>query len=265
MKNTLIFLGGAAVGGLAATLYFKKKMIILEEDYQRIANDEINKFLNGEYDDEIRETIETKLDEIHYNKINDKIKDSLTTIADIKNNTDIKKCQVISEENGYIEAEEENTSDEEKQNTVESCIDGNMVLSDGRNIVLSGEGKNLIDIKKCQVISEENGYIEAEEENADDKEDTQVAPYIITPDEYGDDEHTTRTLTAFTDKVVLDEDNCLFDINYFGKDIMKTLYSKKNVDSSIFVRDDNEKVDYEIIKEKISFEDFNKLTDSEDK
>ena len=144
MKNTLIFLGGAAVGGLAATLYFKKKMIILEEDYQRIANDEINKY--------------------------------------------------IGESNSSVKNIDE------------------------------------IEVKRSH-----------------------------------DDEHTTRTLTAFTDKVVLDEDNCLFDINYFGKDIMKTLYSKKNLDSSIFVRDDNEKVDYEIIKEKISFENFNKLTDSEDK
>ena len=192
MKNALIFLGGAAVGGLAATLYFKRKMVILEEDYQRITNDEINKYIN------------------------------------------------------------QSTRDEEKQNTIED----------------TDECENLIDIEKCQVISKGNGYIEAEEENIyeeEDEEDEQIAPYIITPDEYGDDEYTTRTLTAFTDKAILDEDNCLFDTNYFGKDIMKTLYSKKNTDSSIFVRDDNEKVDYEIIKEKISFEDFTKLTDSEDK
>lgn len=192
MKNTLIFLGGAAVGGLAATIYFKRKMAILEEDYQRIANDEINKYIN------------------------------------------------------------ESLCDEEKQNTIKD----------------TDECENLIDIEKCQVISEGNGYIEAEEENIsdEDEEDEQIAPYIITPDEYGDDdEYTTRMLTAFTDKVILDEDNCLFNTNYFGKDIMKTIYSKKNADSSIFVRDDNEKVDYEIIKEKISFEDFTKLTDSEDK
>lgn len=199
MKNALIFLGGAAVGGLAATLYYKRIMTILEEDYQRITNDEINKYIN------------------------------------------------------------ESLCDEEKRNTVESCFDGDMILYD--------EDKNLMDIEKCQVISEENGYVETEEEidYEEDEEDEQVAPYIITPDEYGDNEHTTRTLTAFTDKVILDEDNCLFETNYFGKDIMKTLYSKENTDPSIFVRDDNEKVDYEIIKEKISFEDFTKLTDSEDK
>lgn len=212
MKNALIFLGGAAVGGLAATLYFKRKMVILEEDYQRITNDEINKYINQPI----------------------WVKDVVVETTDCLG---------------------------EKQNIVD-YVDylGNDVVP------LSIGGKNLIDIEKCKVISEENGYVEAEEENTYEEDDeVQVAPYIITPDEYGDDEYTTRTLTAFTDKVVLDENNCLFDTNYFGKDIMKTLYSKKNIDASIFVRDDNEKVDYEIIKEKISFEDFTKLTDSEDK
>lgn len=200
MKNVLIFLGGAAVGGLAATLYFKRKMVILEEDYQRIANDEINKYINKPI-----------------------------WVKDV----------VVETTN---------------------CIGGNQELSN--------ESKNNTDIKKCQTISEENGYIESEDEITYEEkdEDEQVAPYIITPDEYGDDdEYTTRTLTAFTDKVILDEDNCLFNTNYFGKDITKTLYSKENVDTSIFVRDDNDKVDYEIVKEKISFEDFTKLTDSEDK
>ena len=201
MKNALIFLGGAAVGGLAATLYFKRKMVILEEDYQRITNDEINNYIK----------------EFH------------------------------------------SSCDEEKQNTVESCFDGNMVLSDdipSRGYVTGIDIGNDED-EYAEIVKEYNGQ--------EEDEDEQIAPYIITPEEYGDDEYTTRTLTAFTDKVILDEDNCLFDTSYFGKDIMKKLYAKKNVDSSIFVRDDNEKVDYEIIKEKISFEDFTKLTDSEDK
>lgn len=197
MKNALIFLGGAAVGGLAATLYFKRKMIILEEDYQRIANDEINKYI----------------------------------------------CN------------------KEKQDVVEyEKYSGSLELFD--------DGKNIIDINNCQKISEENGYIESEEgiDDFEDDNDDQVAPYIITPDEYGnDDDYTTKTLTAFTDKIVLDEDNCLFDAKYFGKDIMKALYSKKNIDSSIFVRDDNENIDYEIIKESISFDDYNKLVGPEDK
>lgn len=194
MKNALIFLGGAAVGGLAATLYFKRKMVILEEDYQRIANDEINKYINQPT----------------------WVKDVVVETADIPNIGYVSDIDMGNDEDEYAEivkkykGQEGNTSDE-------------------------------------------------------DEEDEQVAPYIITPDEYGDDEYTTRTLTAFTDKVILDEDNCLFETNYFGKDIMKTIYSKKNAESSIFVRDDNEKVDYEIIKEKISFEDFTKLTDSEDK
>lgn len=200
MKNALIFLGGAAVGGLAATLYFKRKMVILEEDYQRIANDEINKYIE-DFDLSVKKADKIEIGYPHGDK-------DIQIISDIDiDNDEEEYVEIVKKYN----SQEENTSDE-------------------------------------------------------DEEDEQIAPYIITPDEYGDDdEYTTRTLTAFTDKAILDEDNCLFDTNYFGKDIMKTLYSKENADSSIFVRDDNEKVDYEIIKEKISFEDFTKLTDSEDK
>lgn len=208
MKNALIFLGGAAVGSLAATLYFKRKMVILEEDYQRIANDEINKYVE-DFDLSVKNADKIEMGYPYGDKDIQIISDvpivEYSSGIDMGNDED-KYAEIVKKYNG----QEENTSDE-------------------------------------------------------DGEDEQVAPYIITPDEYGDNEYTTRTLTAFTDKVILDEDNCLFDTNYFEKDIMKTLYSKKNIDSSIFVRDDNEKVDYEIIKEKISFEDFTKLTDSEDK
>lgn len=208
MKNALIFLGGAAVGGLAATLYFKRKMVILEEDYQRIANDEINKYI----EDFVLSANKADKIEIGYSHGD-------------------KDIQIISDV-PIVE------------------------YSSGIDI---GNDKD----QYTEIVKE---YSNQEEDASDEDEDNeQVAPYIITPDEYGDDEHTTRTLTAFTDKVILDEDNCLFDTNYFGKDIMKTLYSKKNADSSIFVRDDNDKIDYEIIKEKISFEEFTKLTESEDK
>lgn len=209
MKNALIFLGGAAVGGLAATLYFKRKMVILEEDYQRIANDEINKYIE-DFDLSVKKADKIEIGHSHGDK-------------DIKIISDV---PIVKYSSGI-----DMGNDEEEY---------------------------------VEIVKKYNG----QEENAsdEDEEDEQIAPYIITPDEYGDDdEYATRTLTAFTDKAILDEDNCLFDTNYFGKDIMKTIYSKKNADSSIFVRDDNEKVDYEIIKEKISFEDFTKLTDSEDK
>lgn len=213
MKNALIFLGGAAVGGLAATLYFKRKMVILEEDYQRITNDEINKYISQPI------------------WVKDVVVETANAIGVGYSHGD-KDIQIISDK-GYV-----------------SDID------------MSNDKDEYLEIVKKYNGQEENTY---DEDNYEEDEDEQIAPYIITPDEYGEDEHTTRTLTVFTDKVILDEDNCIFDANYFGKDIIKTLYATKNIDTSLFVRDDNEKVDYEIIKEKISFEDFTKLTDSEDK
>jgi len=205
MKNVLIFLGGAAVGGLAATLYFKRKMVILEEDYQRITNDEINKYIE-DFDLSVKNADKIDVGYSHGDK-------DIQIISDIPSRGYVSGIDIGNDEDKYVE-----------------------------------------------IVKEYKGQEEEEDE------DEQIAPYIITPDEYGDDdEYTTKMLTAFTDKVILDEDNCLFDINYFEKDIIKELYAKKNIDTSIFVRDDNEKVDYEIIKETISFEDFTKLTDSEDK
>ena len=189
MNKLLIFLGGAAVGGLTATIYFKRKIDSLEEEYQKIATDAYNKYVS---DFNI---------EVSYPHDDNQI------ISDIPNK-------------GYA---------------------------------LGIDTANDYD-KYTEIVKEYNNQEENETED-------NIMPYIITPEEYGDDDnYDTKVLTAFTDKVVLDEDNCMVDIGYFGDAINKKIYSKKNKDTSIFVRDENEKVDYEIIKESISFEEYSKLT-----
>lgn len=199
MKNILIFLGGAAVGGLTATIYFKRKMDSLEEEYQKIATDAYNKYVR-EFNSSIK-----NVDEIEVNySYGDK---DIQIISDVSNNGNISNIDIGNDEDKYTE-----------------------------------------------IVKEYNNQ---EENETEDK----IMPYIITPEEYGDDDdYDTKVLTAFTDKVVLDEDNCMVDIGYFGDAINKKIYSKKNKDTSIFVRDENEKVDYEIIKENISFENYSKLT-----
>lgn len=181
MKNTLIFLGGVAVGGVAATLYFKKQMAILEEDYQRIATDEINNAVNNIVYKEIEET--------------PKVEQNITY---------------------------------EKEDKVAY----NDILKD-------------------------NNYTENVAYN-DDEDLTEL--YIITADEFGDnDEYELRTLSYFTNGVILDEDNCLFDSEFFNDNILNTLRSesKNNEDmQSVYVRDDNEKIDYEIIMEVIDSDTF---------
>lgn len=189
MNKLLIFLGGAVVGGLTATIYFKRKIDSLEEEYQKIATDAYNKYVS---DFNI---------EVSYPHDDNQI------IYDEQNNVCTSGIDIGNDEDKYTEIVKEYNNQEENE-------------------------------------TEDN-----------------IMPYIITPEEYGDDDdYDTKVLTAFTDKVVLDEDNCMVDIGYFGDAINKKIYSKKNKDTSIFVRDENEKVDYEIIKENISFEEYSKLT-----
>lgn len=189
MNKLLIFLGGAAVGGLTATIYFKRKIDSLEEEYQKIATDAYNKYVS---DFNI---------EVSYPHDDNQI------ISDIPNKGYVSGIDTANDDDKYVEIVKEYNNQEENE-------------------------------------TEDN-----------------IMPYIITPEEYGDDDdYDTKVLTAFTDKVVLDEDNCMVDIGYFGDAINKKIYSKKNKDTSIFVRDENEKVDYEIIKENISFEEYSKLT-----
>lgn len=192
MNKLLIFLGGAAVGGLTATIYFKRKIDSLEEEYQKIATDAYNKYV-GEFNSAAK-----NVDEFAVN------------------------------------------------------YPGGLTATINRNILGIDIGND--EDKYTEIVKEYNNQEENETED-------NIMPYIITPEEYGDDDdYDTKVLTAFTDKIVLDEDNCMADIEYFGDAINKKIYSKKNKDTSIFVRDENEKVDYEIIKENISYEDYSKLT-----
>jgi len=191
MNKLLIFLGGAAVGGLTATIYFKRKIDSLEEEYQKIATDAYNKYISD---------FNIEVGYSHGDK-------DIQIISDIPNKGYVSGIDTANDDDKYVEIVKEYNNQEENE-------------------------------------TEDN-----------------IMPYIITPEEYGDDDdYDTKVLTAFTDKVVLDEDNCMVDIGYFGDAINKKIYSKKNKDTSIFVRDENEKVDYEIIKENISFEEYSKLT-----
>lgn len=197
MNKLLIFLGGAAVGGLTATIYFKRKMDSLEEEYQKIATDAYNKYV-GEFNSA---TIYNDEFAVNYPTEDVQITSNIANV-------------------GYT-----------------------LGIDTGND-----------EDKYTEIVKEYNNQEENETED-------NIMPYIITPEEYGDDDdYDTKVLTAFTDKVVLDEDNCMADIEYFGDAINKKIYSKKNKDTSIFVRDENEKVDYEIIKENISYEDYSKLT-----
>lgn len=72
-------------------------------------------------------------------------------------------------------------------------------------------------------------------------------PYVITPDEYMQSENKSETLIWYSDKILADEDgNVIHNINEkIGPEALNTF--GRYLDDTVYVRDDENKVDYEII------------------
>lgn len=103
---------------------------------------------------------------------------------------------------------------------------------------------------------EELGYMRQRDREGG-KHDMKIEdPYIITPDEFGDqDNYETNTLTYYSDGVLTDETGIIVDnidevvgndsLNHFGE------YE----DDTVFVRNDRHECDYEIQKDTRKFAD----------
>ena len=78
-------------------------------------------------------------------------------------------------------------------------------------------------------------------------------PHVISPDEYGDCDYTTISLTYYSDGVLADdEDEIVEDIdNTVGADFAEHFgdYEK----DSVHIRNDRRKCDYEICKDNRSY------------
>lgn len=110
---------------------------------------------------------------------------------------------------------------------------------------------------------QELNYIQNEEETEDDlftvqtEIDEGVKPYVIIPEEYNEKEgYDARSWTLYTDYVLTDEDdNIIGDpesmigdgLDHFGE------YD----DYAVYVRNDDLKCDYEILKHNKSYSEFN--------
>ncbi len=79
-----------------------------------------------------------------------------------------------------------------------------------------------------------------------------IAPYVISPEEFGEFGNTQRTLTYYSDYVLADEDDCMIcdpealvgdALDHFGE------YEE----DSVHVRDENIECDYEILKSEKTF------------
>lgn len=106
------------------------------------------------------------------------------------------------------------------------------------------------DLKEYAEQLKKNGYTRYSDLSADDEgvSDKQTKPYVIPPEQLGDDENYDQiSLTYYADGVLADENDEVIDdveetvgiesLNHFGE------YE----DDSVFVRNDTRKCDYEIL------------------
>lgn len=106
------------------------------------------------------------------------------------------------------------------------------------------------DLKEYAEQLKKNGYTRYSDLSADDEgvSDKQTKPYVIPPEQFGDDESYDQiSLTYYADGVLADENDGVIDdveetvgiesLNHFGE------YE----DDSVFVRNDTRKCDYEIL------------------
>lgn len=106
------------------------------------------------------------------------------------------------------------------------------------------------DLKEYAEQLKKNGYTRYSDLSADDEgvSDKQTKPYVIPPEQFGDDENYDQiSLTYYADGVLADENDEVIDdveetvgiesLNHFGE------YEN----DSVFVRNDTRKCDYEIL------------------
>lgn len=106
------------------------------------------------------------------------------------------------------------------------------------------------DLKEYAEQLKKNGYTRYSDLSADDEgvSDKQTKPYVIPPEQFGDnEEHEQISLTYYADGVLADENDEVIEdvedavgidsLNHFGE------YE----DDSVFVRNDARKCDYEIL------------------
>lgn len=80
-------------------------------------------------------------------------------------------------------------------------------------------------------------------------------PYVITPEQYEDNvDYTKVSLTWYSDEVLEDDwGNVLDPDDVIGRDALTTFGQYE--DDSVFVRDDYEQVDYEVLRDTRSYEE----------
>lgn len=108
-------------------------------------------------------------------------------------------------------------------------------------------------IKQYGNKSNEDESEEDDEEGDEDEMNDMVEPYVITPDEFGDTGYETVCLTLYADGVITDDFGDMMsddDIDtLIGRDSLKHMGENPEDPDVLYVRNENEEVDYEIARD----------------
>lgn len=123
-----------------------------------------------------------------------------------------------------------------------------------------------------QYKNDESTEDEDEDEEADSDEqegddDDMVEPYVITPDEFGDTGYETICLTLYADGVIEDDEGDMWsddDISVLlGRDSLSHMGENVDDPDVLYVRNENEEVDYEIARDIDKYFDEHGKSDDE--
>lgn len=83
-------------------------------------------------------------------------------------------------------------------------------------------------------------------------------PYVISVDEFGDDDYDAKTLLYYADGVITDEDNQPINEpeKLIGNLADIPLHFGEYVEDAVYIRNEAESCDYEILKENLNFRDY---------
>ena len=125
--------------------------------------------------------------------------------------------------------------------------------------------EELIRQYKNDESTEDNDEDNSDEPEGDD--DDMVEPYVITPDEFGDTGYETICLTLYADGVIEDDEGDMWsddDISVLlGRDSLSHMGENVDDPDVLYVRNENEEVDYEIARDVDKYFDEHGKSDDE--
>lgn len=134
----------------------------------------------------------------------------------------------------------ETRDSEESEDEIETITDSRRTAAE--------QAKNKRDITEYASKLQKESYIPEESDGPEDIK-TVDAPYVISPEEFGECGYEPISLTYYSDGVLVDENDDLVDDidEIVGKDF--ALHFGEYEEDSIFIRNDSKKCDYEILRD----------------